>query len=67
MQEAKVEAGNAPHMTLEAFWVLLGSSTPVSVLKAPQPLGRLLCPQEQIGNETPPSVPLPHQPQTSDA
>ena len=45
MQEAKVEAGNAPHMTLEAFCVLLGSSTPVSVLKAPQPLGRLLCPK----------------------
>ena len=67
MKEAKVEAGNAPHMTLEAFWVLLGSSDPVSVLKAPQPLGRLLCPQQHMGNETSPSVPLLHQPSTSDA
>ena len=67
MQEAKVEAGNAPYTTLEAFWMILGSSAPVSVLKAPQPLGKLFCPQEHIGNETSPSVPLPHQLSTSDA
>lgn len=51
---------------LEAFWVILSSSTPVSVLKAPQALGKLFCPQEHIGNGTSPSVPLPHQLSTSD-
>ena len=67
MQEAKAETGNAPHVTVGPFSVLLSSSTPVSMLKAPQSLGRLLCLQEHTVNELTTPVPFPQQSSISDA